>query len=231
MNNDNIMTITTADLVLPGDVLGGAMLRGSDPIRGQVHIEDRRWCECVHVLGGWFGMDAAMFSEDLPGPITGRASRLHCVNRGTRDRAYRVLARGEECSSRLHSVCGAPTVDGLGCDQMPPCAGPHKAGNTRQRCHHCNGTGFTRPPHDLSSIQTADTQGRISESGAAALVWCSVLRVESGMGPVRAPLPMGDLGDAYQTALDLGIPLLDGDSVLLPHPEGPRRLLLGKEEA
>jgi len=279
-----VIDITTADLVLAGGMFGGALLRGP-PMRGL-------WRNGIGFPGGPWPLpctflgcrgDSRPIAVDQEGPDygdwdvfspTSTQSLIDCMRPEAQDHIVRVLHAGEACTCPERRK--AYTVE----DWSKHGASPI--------CTHCNGTGYTRPRHDLGHVTQAERAGKITSTVAAAILWVSCQRVEAGLGPVLDALrpwkefspghwqrlgrdlaskagvsdrsspafrthgwyclnrwrsretvssrnPQGhEFGSkgkacADRAALAAGYALLDGGSILLPHPDGtPRRLDLGE---
>lgn len=158
----DIIDVSPDDLVLPGDCLGGTIGLGRiGPFN-----------ECG---GPWFPAAGRadpygeMWCEEHGSRCSDSAplALYDCRDEWLRDRLRRVLAAGERCG----------------------CNGLEYRGHGEVRdCSHCNGTGYTRQPHDLGHFIDAEIAGRIPPLVAAGLWWASVLRVEAGLGPVAGLL-------------------------------------------
>jgi len=217
------LTITPADLLLPGDVLGGAVLKGwADPtrdlLRRMVTVHPDDLAPSVRRLRAtWLDSGADRVDEH------------DCTRREVRSRLFWVLGEGERCPASLISQH---------CDEG---------------CE-CDGTAWKRPPHNLLWLLDAEAKGTISPLVAAALWWCSILRVEAGLAPCsvygrwlghgstadvpwtrdRLNSPTGAFARAQaderptvdRDLLFRGGALLNADHILLPHPDGPVRLNL-----
>ena len=81
-----------------------------------------------------------------------------------------------------------------------------------------------RPPYDMTWLIQAEATGKITPLVAAAIWWCSVMRVEAGLGPVVGVLPPradGTLQDpATSSVFSKGGALIRPTHILLPLPEG-----------
>lgn len=74
--------------------------------------------------------------------------------------------------------------------------------------------------HDIGPIIEAELRGDITPTEAAGLVWCSLLRVEAGLGVVGLPLTVEpDEGDLSEWLAD-GWTLWSDGALLMPLPDG-----------
>jgi hypothetical protein len=85
-------------------------------------------------------------------------------------------------------------------------------------CRRCNGTGYTRPPHDLTPfLPTTLPGGRIaSVEHSAALLVASVRGIVAGVGPIEDVLVDVDLVQEHARSL------LSGEWIMYPrHIDNP----------
>ena len=74
--------------------------------------------------------------------------------------------------------------------------------------------------HDIGPIIEAELRGDITPTEAAGLVWCSLLRVEVGLGVVGPPLTVEpDEGDLSEWLAD-GWTIWSNGALLMPLPDG-----------
>jgi len=196
---DPTRPLTLSDLWLPGDVLGGAILRG--------------WTGPVWAIRGteWIGATWAPHMSCAPVIYGGKVDsfagvdnvRLDCDIPEVRDRAVRVLAAGDPVDDFGGRHCRCGTV--------------HK----ESACPSC-GLSFIQSA-DLLPIHAAELRGDITPGEAAGLVWCSVVRREAGLGVCLLPAPAAgaQLDPLDSMRLAAGYSLREpGGILLLPLPDG-----------
>ena len=226
----NIEDVTPDDLVLPGDCLGGAVLRGWNGLAEQRTHTAAAW-HSVFLRGPVVNGDVQWVRVAPYDPAFGRSGakfvRVFCTLPGFRDHLRRVLAAGERCE-RCH---GTDRITG-------------RVTWPDADCERCNGTGYTRQPHDLGRFTDDEIAGRITPLAAAGLMWASALRVEAGEGPVVGPATCGSedasaLLDSHRLSVaHYALYSPNRDHILLPLPDRIARLRLtdnsapgGREEA
>lgn len=149
---------------------------------------------------------------------------IKVMHPGSRDRLRRVLAAGKRCVA----------CDGEG-KSGPKMSAFKWADDGMVPCGTCNGTGYTRPPHNLGHFTDAEIAGRITPLVAAGLWWASVLRVDAGMGPVVGPATCDSedasaLVDRHRLSVaHYALFSPKCDRLLLPLPDRIARLRLASE--
>jgi hypothetical protein len=181
--------ITTEDLWLPGDVLGGAVLRGwSGPAGPSPAPEDHScWPDVYGIHAGVplvesCGEGGMWLDEDA-------SVRLDCTRPEVRDRLHRVLGEGERCGcdGKPHEAC-------VGCGATPE----ENDAKPWRRCGSQDGhgciygdvyccPGWARQPADYTWLLAAELRGDITPTVAAGLWWVAVKRAEAGLGPIQHP--------------------------------------------
>lgn len=153
----DIIDVSPDDLVLPGGCLGWAVLDGwTGPVYRSMSLDHRNWKPVAMHCGAVPVTYGGWqhYLDEACPPL-----RLDCRRPEVRDRLRRVLAVGGRCRE-----CGAQVASTEDCI--------------------CNGTGYTRQPHDIGHFIDAEIAGRITPLAAAGLMWASALRVEAGLNPV-----------------------------------------------
>ena len=209
MSDPTYRPLTGEALWAPGDILGGALLDPGWP---------RETC-----AGPWYPIHShdpygATQCEDCGPPCSVDWPRVLIDLRlqRERDHARRVLLAGERCRGSTVGLAA-----GLGCCdgwvQIRSGSGAHA---DPQPCDACNGSGYLRKPADIGPIIEAELRGDITPTEAAGLVWCSLLRVEAGLGVVGLPLTVEpDEGDLSEWLAD-GWTLWSDGALLMPLPDG-----------
>lgn len=200
---------TTDDLWLPGDVLGGALLRGwIGPHDSQVHTGLR------HEWRAWWAT----------GGLCTEATRLDCTRPEVRDRIVRVLAAQGHDLLWLHAaeLRGEITPDEaagiLWCSVLRVGAGLEAAVNVLDsRCNYGGGRQYV-----IRCLRDKTVMFKVTESGLEG--W--FVQDPFTHRTLAAGGEHGEAGVAAAdaAALSAGYALREPGALLLPYPDGPVRL-------